>query len=123
MSEENVLQLELEKLDIPALKRVAQVWNIPKIGKDKKSIIKNLATAMNDPFYVRGILEKLSATQVVIYTSILKSKKNILTLGEISRKINLPPVNAEMYSSPDCGRNFRPIHVFRFKTNEGVGIS
>ena len=96
MSEENVLQLELEKLDIPALKRVAQVWNIPKIGKDKKSIIKNLATAMNDPFYVRGILEKLSATQVVIYTSILKSKKNILTLGEISRKINLPPVNAEM---------------------------
>ncbi len=96
MSEENVLQLELEKLDIPALKRVAQVWNIQKLGKDKKAIVKSLTAAMNDAFYVRGILEKLSATQVVIYTSILKSKKNILTLGEISRKINLPPVNTEM---------------------------
>lgn len=51
---------------------------------------------MQDEFYLKGVLEKLSATQVTIYTSILKSKSNILTLGEISRKISMPPVNTEM---------------------------
>ncbi len=96
MAEENVLQLELEKLDIAGLKRVAQVWAIPGIGKDKKTIIKNLINGIQDEFYLKGVLEKLSATQVTIYTSILKSKSNILTLGEISRKISLPPVNTEM---------------------------
>ncbi len=96
MSEENVLQLELEKLDVAGLKRVAQVWNISKIGKDKKSIIHSIMECMQDEFHLKGVLEKLSATQVTIYASILKSKSNILTLGEISRKISLPPVNTEM---------------------------
>lgn len=96
MSEENVLYTELDKLDIAGLKRVAQVWNIPKIGKDKKSIITAILEAMQDEFYVRGVLEKLSTTQVTIYTSILKSKNNILTLGEISRKLSLQPSNTEM---------------------------
>lgn len=96
MSEENVLQLELEKLDVAGLKRIAQVWNITKIGKDKKSIINNIIESMRDEFAIKGVLEKLSATQVTIYSSILKSKSTILTLGEISRKISLPPVNAEM---------------------------
>jgi len=96
MSEENVLQLELDKLDINALKKVAQAWNIQKLGKDKKAIIKCIILGMQDEFYLKGILEKLSSTQVFIYTSILKSKSSILTLGEISRKISLPPVNTEM---------------------------
>lgn len=96
MSEENVLQIELEKLDVAGLKRVAQIWDIGKIGKDKKSIISSIITAMQDEFYVKGVLEKLSATQVTIYSSILKSKANTLTLGEISRKISLPHVNTEM---------------------------
>jgi hypothetical protein len=96
MSEENVLQLELDKLDLAALKRVANVWNLPKIGKDKKAIVKNIIESMQDEFQIKSILEKLSPTQVIIYTSILKSKKTILTLGEISRKISMPPVNAEM---------------------------
>ncbi|MDH5656835.1 MAG: helicase-associated domain-containing protein [Spirochaetia bacterium] len=96
MSEENVLQFELDKLDLPALKKVSQAWNIQKSGKDKKAIIKNIISGMQDEFYLKGILEKLSSTQVLIYTSILKSKNNILTLGEISRKISLPPVNTEM---------------------------
>ncbi len=96
MSEENVLQLELEKLDVAGLKRVAQVWNITRIGKDKKSIINNIIDAMQDDFLVKGVLEKLSATQVTIYSSILKNKSSILTLGEIARKISLPPVNTEM---------------------------
>ncbi|MCB1307119.1 MAG: helicase-associated domain-containing protein [Leptospiraceae bacterium] len=96
MAEENVLQQELDKLDVAGLKRIAQLWNIPKIGKDKKTIIKNILQSMQDEFYLKGVLEKLSATQVTIYTSILKSKSNILTLGEISRKISMPPVNTEM---------------------------
>jgi hypothetical protein len=96
MTEDNALQIELEKLDIAGLKRLAQSWNIQKLGKDKKAIINNLIDGMRDEFYLKGILEKLSSTQVTIYTSILKSKANILTLGEISRKIALPPVNTEM---------------------------
>lgn len=96
MSEENVLQLELEKLDIASLKRIAQLWNLNKLGKDKKAIVKNIIVGMQDDFYLKGVLEKLSATQVTIYTSILKSKASILTLGEISRKISMPPVNTEM---------------------------
>lgn len=96
MAEENVLQLELDKLDVAGLKRIAQLWNIPKTGKDKKTIIKSVVAGMQDEFHLKGVLEKLSATQVTIYTSILKSKSSILTLGEISRKISMPPVNTEM---------------------------
>lgn len=96
MAEEKILQLELERLDVSGLKRVAQVWNITGIGKDKKTIIKNLISGMQNEFNLKGILEKLSSTQVTIYTHILKSKPNIPTLGEISRKISLPPVNTEM---------------------------
>ncbi len=96
MAEEKVLELELEKLDIAGLKRIAQLWNIQKIGKDRKATIKNIIACMKDEFYLKGVLEKLSATQVTIYTSILKSRSSILTLGEIARRISMPPVNAEM---------------------------
>ncbi|MCE9599394.1 MAG: helicase-associated domain-containing protein [Spirochaetia bacterium] len=96
MAEENVLQLELDKLDVSALKRLATLWNINKIPKEKKGIAKKIVECMQDEFYLKGVLERLSATQVTIYTSILKSKSSILTLGEIARKIGAPPVNAEM---------------------------
>lgn len=97
MAEENVLQSELDKLDLSGLKRIAQLWNIPRVGKDKKTIVKNIIAGMQDEFYLKGVLEKLSATQVTIYVAILKSKSsNVLTLGEISRRISMPPVNAEM---------------------------
>lgn len=96
MVDENVLTQELDKLDLTGLKRLARLWNIQKIGSDKKTIIKNIVLHMHDTFYLKGVLEKLSATQVTIYTSILRSKSTILTLGEIARKIGMPPVNAEM---------------------------
>ena len=96
MAEENILQAELDKLDVAGLKRIAQLWNISPGGKDKKAIIKKIVQGMQDDFHLKGVLEKLSATQVTIYTSILKSKATILTLGEISRRISLPPVNTEM---------------------------
>ena len=114
MAEENVLQIELEKLDIAGLKRVAQVWNITGIGKDKKTIINNIIDGMKDEFYLKGVLEKLSATQVTIYASILKSKSSIPTLGEISRKISLPPVNTEM----ELGVLKRYFLVFQRKNRE-----
>lgn len=114
MAEENVLQLELSKMDIAGLKRVAQVWNIPNVGKDKKNIVKNLLKGMSNDFYLKGILEKLSAVQVTIYCSIIKSKSTILTLGEIARKINMPPVNAEM----ELGVLKRYFLVFQRKNRE-----
>ncbi|MBX7059147.1 MAG: helicase [Leptospirales bacterium] len=97
MAEENVLQQELDKLDLTALKRVAQLWNIPKLGAEKKAVVKRIVEAMRDEFYLKGVLEKLSATQVTIYVSILKTRASqVLTLGEIARRISMPPVNAEM---------------------------
>ena len=114
MAEENVLQAELSKLDVAGLKRVAQVWNIPNIGKDKKTIVKNLLKGMNNDFFLKGILEKLSAVQVTIYSSIIKSKGTILTLGEIARKISMPPVNAEM----ELGVLKRYFLVFQRKNRE-----
>lgn len=97
MAEENVLQQELDKLDLTALKRVAQLWNVPKLGTEKKAIVKRIIESMKDEFYLKGVLEKLSATQVTIYTAILKTRPSqVLTLGEIARRISMPPVNAEM---------------------------
>ncbi|MCB1173364.1 MAG: helicase-associated domain-containing protein [Leptospiraceae bacterium] len=96
MPEENVLALELDKLDSNGLKRLGRLWNLAKLGADKKSLTKNIVQTMQDEFYLKGVLEKLSATQVTIYTSILKAKSSVLTLGEIARKIGMPPVNAEM---------------------------
>jgi len=114
MTEENVLQTELDKLDLAGLKRLAQSWNIQKLSKDKKAIIKAIISGMQDEFYLKGILEKLSSTQVTIYTSILKSKSNILTLGELSRKISLPPVNTEM----ELGVLKRYFLIFQRKNRE-----
>ncbi len=96
MAEESALQLELSKLDIPALKRIAQLWNIAQIGKQKRAIVKKIISSMQDPFYIKGILEKLSNLQVIIYQSLLNSESYTLTLGELSRSISIPLINAEM---------------------------
>ncbi len=96
MEKDSVLIQELEKLDLPELKKIAVLWNLQKYsGKDKKTSIGQLTSAFSDDFNLRGVLEKLTPIQVTIYTSILKSK-NVLTLGEIVRKTTLPPLNAEM---------------------------
>ncbi len=93
---QNVLIEELDKLEVDALKRLAKLWNIQNISNDKRSICKKIIASMQDIFYIKGVLEKLSSTQVSIYSFLLLSKENVLTLGEIARKINLPPMNAEM---------------------------
>lgn len=96
MSGESVLLQELEKLELNDLKKTASLWNIPKLPfKEKNKNVKFLFDSFLDEFYLKGVLEKLTVLQVNIYTSILKNK-NVLTLGEISRKVNIPPINVEM---------------------------
>ena len=97
MSEEIwTLQQELESLELSALNRLYSLWNIPGTNKEKRTVIKKLILCMQDEFYIKGVLEKLSSTQVTIYSFLLRSKGNIMTLGDIARKISLPPMNAEM---------------------------
>ncbi|EMY69253.1 hypothetical protein [Leptospira vanthielii] len=96
MSQETVLYQELEKLDLNEIKKIASLWNIQRIpGKDKKSTILGLMETFQNEFYLKGILEKFTPLQVNILTSILKNK-GVMTLGEISRKVNIPPINVEM---------------------------
>ncbi|EMJ89653.1 helicase [Leptospira meyeri] len=96
MSQETVLYQELEKLDLNEIKKIASLWNIQKIpGKDKKSTILGLMEIFQNEFYLKGVLEKFTPLQVNILTSILKNK-GVMTLGEISRKVNIPPINVEM---------------------------
>ena len=94
--EKNTLQQELDKLELEGLQRLAQLWNIPNIGQEKRAVIKKLLAGMQDDFYIKGVLEKLSSTQVTIYSSLLSSKAKVMTLGDIARKISVPPMNAEM---------------------------
>lgn len=92
----SILRLELEKLDMAELKKTASLWNLTRFSaKDKKTAIQSLIDAFTDEFYLKGVLEKLSVLQVTILIHILKNK-NVMTLGEISRKVNLPPINVEM---------------------------
>jgi hypothetical protein len=96
MTKDKVLYQELEKLDMVELKKTALLWNLPKFpAKDKKSSIEYLMASFVDEFYLKGVLEKFSALQVTIISNILKAK-NVMTLGEISRKVNIPPINVEM---------------------------
>ncbi|HNF16508.1 MAG TPA: helicase, partial [Leptospiraceae bacterium] len=96
METESVLYQELNRQEIAELKKIAALWNIPKFGgKDKKQSVQQLYQALQDEFLLKGVLEKLTPIQVSILTQILKNK-NVQTLGEIIRKVNLPPLNVEM---------------------------
>jgi len=85
---------ELNKLEIEQIKRIASIWGLTKVPQDKKALIQNLANIAIDEYYLKGVLEKLTPLQVTIYAIIVTSKA-ILTLGEISRKIRLLPINVE----------------------------
>ncbi|MDH4200159.1 MAG: helicase [Spirochaetia bacterium] len=89
-----MLNEELNKLEIEQLKRIAEIWDIDKIPGDKKAIIQTLINTSADIYFLKGVLEKLTPLQVQIYAIIVESK-SILTLGEISRKIKLLPINVE----------------------------
>jgi hypothetical protein len=96
MENESILIQELSKLELTDLKKLATTWNLQKYSpKDKKAAIHLLYEAFQDEFLLKGILEKLTPIQVTIFSLILKNK-NVHTLGEIHRKVNLPPLNVEM---------------------------
>lgn len=96
MTKDKVLYQELEKLDMVELKKTALLWNLPRFPvKNKRTTIEYMMSCFVDEFYLKGILEKFSALQVTIIANVLKNK-NVMTLGEISRKVNIPPINVEM---------------------------
>ncbi|HRP69042.1 MAG TPA: helicase, partial [Turneriella sp.] len=85
---------ELGKLEKEQLLKVAEVWAIPKPPGEKKALIQLLYKTFIDPYHLKTVLEKLTPLQVKIYAVILNNKQ-ILTLGEVSRKIQLQPINVE----------------------------
>lgn len=89
-----MLQEELNKLETDQLKRMAEIWDITKVPSDKKGLISALIKTATDEYFLKGVLEKLTPLQVQIYSIIVESK-SILTLGEISRKIKILPINIE----------------------------
>lgn len=96
METENVLLQELNKLELTDLKKIATTWNITKFNpKDKKHAVSQVYESFLDEFLLKGVLEKLTPIQVTILSHILKNK-NVHTLGEIVRKVALPPLNVEM---------------------------
>ena len=96
MDNDNGLILEINKLDLPELKKIASTWNILKFNaKDKKQGVAQIYESFQDEFLLKGVLEKLTPIQVTILSHILKNK-NVQTLGEIVRKVLLPPLNVEM---------------------------
>ncbi len=89
-----MLQEELNKLELEQLKRIADIWGLEKIPGEKKGLINTLMRFSVDEYYLKGVLEKLTPLQVSIYAIMIESK-SILTLGEISRKIKILPINVE----------------------------
>ena len=96
-----MLQEELGKLTNEELANIAEIWGIIPASKKtalsssfKKNTIALFLKSVTDEYYLKGILEKLTPVQVQIY-SIIVSSKTILTLGEISRKIRMQPINIE----------------------------
>ena len=88
------LKEELEQLSHEKQVNVGEVWSLPKKELQKKKLLPILEKILVDEYYIKGVLEKLTPLQVKIYTLIIKSN-TILTLGEISRKIRMQPINVE----------------------------
>lgn len=86
---------ELNRLTPEQLIRVCEIWGpAAKIPKDKRSLVTLLKKTILDEFYLKGVLEKLTPIQVQIY-SVLIASKSTLTLGEVSRRIRMQPINVE----------------------------
>ena len=85
---------ELNKLDAEQLGRIAEIWGAPKVPKDKKAIINLLKKVSVDEYFLKGVLEKLTPVQVKIY-ALLVANRGTLTLGEVSRRVQLQPINVE----------------------------
>jgi hypothetical protein len=90
-----MLSEELNRLEQEQLVRIAEIWGKKDAVKhDKKNLIKSLKDMVIDEYYLLGVLEKLTPVQVDIFSHMINNK-NVLTLGEISRKVKLQPINVE----------------------------
>ena len=104
MPNDEQLKIELSKLELPGLKRLATLWSSQSttrsprsiIGMGKAKTIRQLLEAMQSIFHIRGVLEKLSATQTRLYMKMLDAQPEILTLGQLSKFISMPVKNTEM---------------------------
>ena len=52
-------------------------------------MVKRIFSLMQDDFYIKGVIEKLSTTQSTIYISIIQSKSENLMLKEVAKKLVL----------------------------------
>lgn len=85
---------ELEKLEIEQIQRIIDIWGVETKLKDKKAIINFMCKTAADEYFLKGVLEKLTPVQVQIYALIV-SNRNVMTLGEISRKVQIQAINVE----------------------------
>ena len=95
VAENGRLKTKLEKFEIPELIRLANLWGAKPIRK-RTVLIGSLLQVMQDIFYIRTILEKLSITQTKLLTTIIEKYPEVMTLGELSKAISLPAKNTEM---------------------------
>ena len=121
----NFLKQELSKLSEASFLRIMYLWEIrieddaadktPKISlENKDEIIELLLDKMTSIFYIKGVLEKLSSIQSIIYMHILASKTEYMTLGDIARKMSMPTMNVEI----ELGVLKRYFLVFQRKNRE-----
>ena len=89
-----MLKEELSKLDKSDLLNIINTWGMPCKSSNKRILITNIIDKYTDEFYIKNALEHLTPLQVDILCLILKNKE-VLTLGEISRKMKLQPLNIE----------------------------
>ena len=88
------LKEELNQLDQQKLKSLGEVWGLPSQYLGNKNISTRIEKFIKDEYFIKGVLEKLTPLQVQIYSLIIMSK-TVLTLGDISRKIKIQPINVE----------------------------
>lgn len=88
------LSEELDKLNVEQILRVADIWGLKPKSKEKKSLTNLMNKTAVDEYFLKGVLEKLTPIQVQIY-ALMVSNRNVMTLGEISRKIKIQAINVE----------------------------
>ncbi len=89
-----MLNEELNRLEKEQLARIAEIWGVPKPPAEKRALVNLLIRIATDEYFLKGVLEKLTPVQVKIY-SIIVASRSVLTLGEISRRVMLQPINVE----------------------------
>lgn len=89
-----MLSEELNRLTREQIARIAEIWKSPKIPQDKRALIQQMNKLAVDEYYLKGVLEQLTPIQVKIYSHLV-TNRSVMTLGEVSRRVQLQPINVE----------------------------